>query len=159
MQFKRHIRIVGLLVAVAIGAAACSSGSSPSSGYKPKPGKNGIVIFSWKTSYGTAVGSIDGIVAYADKNESGSKSECTGSCTDTWHPWVTDGAAVHPAANSGVQASLIGTVKRSDGSTQITYGGHPLYLYAHTKNALVANAQGAGGVWYIVGLDGNLITS
>ena len=159
MRFKRHIRIVGLLAVLAVGAAACSSGSSTSSGFKPTPGKNGLTLYSWKTSYGTAVGSIDGVVAYADKNESASKTECTGTCTNTWHPWVTDGAAVHAAANSGVQSSLIGTVKRSDGSTQITYGGHPLYLYAHTKDALQANAQGAGGVWYIVGLDGNLITS
>ena len=42
-------------------------------------------------------------------------------------------------------------------TTQMTYGGHPLYLYAHTKNAVQANAQGAGGVWYVVGTDGNVI--
>ena len=63
--------------------------------------------------------------------------------------------AIH--AGAGVQQSLIGTVKRPDGSTQMTYGGHPLYLYAHTKNAVQANAQGAGGVWYVVGSDGNVI--
>jgi predicted lipoprotein with Yx(FWY)xxD motif len=102
------------------------------------------------------VGTIAGIVAYTDTAEHSGHFVCTSSsCTNTWQPWVTQGAAVH--AGAGVQQSLIGTVKRPDGTEQIAYGGHPLYLYAHTQHAVQANAQGAGGVWYVVGTDGNVI--
>jgi predicted lipoprotein with Yx(FWY)xxD motif len=136
-------------------AAACSSSPSSTSGLQPKP-KNGLTLFAYKTTLGETVGSIAGIVAYTDDAEHAGHFVCTSaSCTTTWHPWLTDGVAVRAAA--GVQQSQIGTVKRPDGTVQMTYGGHPLYLYAHTKNAVQANAQGAGGVWYVVGTDGNVI--
>jgi predicted lipoprotein with Yx(FWY)xxD motif len=159
MRMTKLIRMVGLLAVLSVGIAACSStpkkvATSPLT----KPGVHGLTIFAWKTAEGVAVGSIDGDVAYADKNESSTKIECKADCTGTWHPWLTQGAAVHPEVGTGVQSSLIGTIKRSDGGTQITYGGHPLYLYAHPTKPLVANAQGAGGVWYIVGVNGKQIT-
>jgi predicted lipoprotein with Yx(FWY)xxD motif len=159
MRIGKVVRIVGLLAVISVGAAACSSGPSTTAGTL-RPGKNGLTLFAWKTAQGTGVGSIAGIVAYADKNETSSKIECKStSCTKTWHPWLTYGVAVHTEQGSGVQSSLIGTIKRPDGTEQMTYGGHPLYLYAHPTKALVANAQGAGGVWYIVGLNGQQITS
>ena len=159
MQSNKWIRILALTALVSVGASACSSSPSKTA-INPLtvPSKSGLHLYSWKTNAGTGVGSIDGIVAYADKDESGTNIKCTGNCALTWHPWVTDGVAVHAVAGSGVQQSLIGTIKRPDGSEQITYGGHPLYLYAHPTHALIANAQGAGGVWYIVGLNGHQIT-
>jgi len=160
MPIAKYARILGSLAVVAVGVAACSSTPKSTSGSlaNTPSAKKGLTLFAWKTPQGTSVGSIYGIVAYADKNESSSKIECTGKCTDTWHPWLTDGVAVHPEAGSSVQSSLIGTIKRPDGTIQMTYGGHPLYLYAHQAKPLVANAQGAGGVWYIVGMNGKQIT-
>jgi predicted lipoprotein with Yx(FWY)xxD motif len=134
-------------------AAACSS--SPS-GFQPHASKGGLTLYSYPLSVGQAVGSIYGIVVYTNMDEHGSHFVCTStSCTQTWRPWVTGGAKVH--AGPDVQPSLIGSVTRPDGSTQMTYGGHPLYFYAHNKHAVQANAQGAGGVWYVVGTDGNVI--
>ncbi len=113
-------------------------------------------LFAYHTALGQVVGSIAGIVAYTDTAEHTGHFVCTStSCTTTWHPWLTDGVTVR--AGAGVQQSLIGTVKRPDGTVQMTYGGHPLYLYAHVQNAVQANAQGAGGVWYVVGTDGTVI--
>jgi predicted lipoprotein with Yx(FWY)xxD motif len=158
MRPIKWIKMLGLVAVISVGAAACSSSPTKTATNPLDVPQHGLTLYSWKTNAGTGVGSIDGIVAYADKNESGSKIECTGNCTNTWHPWVTHGVSVKALAGSGVQQSLIGTIKRSDGSEQITYGGHPLYLYAHPTHALIANAQGAGGVWYIVGLNGHQIT-
>lgn len=148
--------LVGAVASLSLLAAACSSSPSTSSGSSTlKPGRH-LTLYAYKTTLGEAVGTIAGIVAYTDDAEHAGHFVCTSaSCTTTWHPWVTYGVAIH--AGTGVQQSLIGTVKRPDGSTQMTYGGHPLYLYAHTKNAVQANAQGAGGVWYVVGSDGNVI--
>jgi predicted lipoprotein with Yx(FWY)xxD motif len=161
MRRPTYIRLVGLLVLVSLAAAACSSGPSKLSnssipGLKPA---HGITVFSYKTAEGNVVGTIFGGIAYADKDETSKKIVCTGNCTLTWRPWIVDNATVHPQAGTGVQASLIGTIKRSDGERQLTYGGHPLYLYAHQANNLRTNAQGAGGVWYVVGLDGKQIST
>jgi predicted lipoprotein with Yx(FWY)xxD motif len=155
--------MIGVLAVASVGVAACSSSPATPSKTTPsklglKPNKN-LTLFSYKTTHGTVVGTIFGGIAYADKDETAKKIECTGSCTLTWRPWIIGSASVHPQAGSGVQSSLIGSTKRSDGEVQLTYGGHPLYLYAHQANNLRTNAQGAGGVWYIVGLDGKQITS
>lgn len=134
--------------------ASCSSSPS-TSGIHPLPGKTGLTLFSYQTTYGRVVGSIDGIVAYANVQEHSGHFVCTSSqCTNTWQPWLTDGAGVH--AGQGVVPSFISTVKRPDGTLQMSYGGHPLYLYAFNRHALQANAQGAGGVWYVVGTNGNV---
>ena len=46
--------------------------------------------------------------------------------------------------------SMLGTGKGADGSTQVTYNGHPLYTYSGDSAAGQANGQGIGGVWFAV---------
>ena len=58
----------------------------------------------------------------------------------------------------GVDASLVGTVTRSDGSKQVTLAGLPLYLFASDTKAGEAKGQAVGGVWWVVGADGKKIT-
>ncbi len=152
----RKVRALALLCALAIAAAACSSGSGSGSG-SGQPASTGssgtVTLYSWSTEFGRAVGATGGNVAYMNKDETGSKIVCThADCTATWHPLLTGGTTVH--AGPGVQSKLIGTVTRPNGAVQMTYGGHPLYLYAHSAHSRRANAQGAGGVWYAVGTDG-----
>jgi hypothetical protein len=60
-------------------------------------------------------------------------------------------------AGSGVQASLLGTVTRSDGSKQVTYGGHPLYMFSGDSAAGQVNGEGItsfGGTWYALDASG-----
>ena len=86
-------------------------------------------------------------------DENGSK--CTGDCLAAWPPLLADGA---PAAGSpSLQGVMLGTVERSDGTTQVTYNGHPLYLYA--KDAGPGSTTGhdvtdTWGKWYLVGPTG-----
>lgn len=157
MRINERWRRVGVLLIAVSSLAFLAACSSPSpSALQPHPGKGGLTLLSYPLSIGQAVGTIDGIVAYANSDEHSGHFVCTStSCTRTWRPWLTDGAKVHAGAD--VQQSLIGSVTRPDGTTQMTYGGHPLYFYAHNKHAVQANAQGAGGVWYVVGTDGNII--
>ena len=60
--------------------------------------------------------------------ETTSRPECYGECAGAWPPVLTKGK---PRAAGAVRAGLLGTTRRRDGSTQITYAGHALYLYAH----------------------------
>ena len=66
-----------------------------------------------------------------------------------------------PRAGSGVRQALLGTVKRPDGSTQVTYNRHPLYYYAGDTGAGTANGQGStafGAGWFVVNASGNKIS-
>jgi predicted lipoprotein with Yx(FWY)xxD motif len=156
MHTSRVIRSTLAALGTVLLAAACSGGSTTASdSTSGATGPAAITLFGWPTALGTVVGSDFGVVAYADAAEHGSTVACTAACTTTWEPWVTRGKPLR--AGAGVDKKLIGTIKRPDGSTQLTYGGHALYLYAHTKGSMQTNAQGAGGVWFVVGANGGIV--
>ncbi len=81
-------------------------------------------------------------------------SNCYGKCEAAWPPLLTTG---QPALQEGVDSKLLGTIKRKDGSTQVTYNGMPLYYYAPDLKAGDVNGQGVGSVWYVVAPDGSVI--
>jgi predicted lipoprotein with Yx(FWY)xxD motif len=85
--------------------------------------------------------------------EESAEAECYDDCAEAWPPVLTDG---EPVAGVGVRAGLLGTTKRTDGTTQVTYGGHPLYLYAHEAPGEVKchNIATHGGLWWVVRPDG-----
>jgi predicted lipoprotein with Yx(FWY)xxD motif len=87
------------------------------------------------------------------------KSTCTGACAVAWPPLLTSGKA---KTTQQANSKLLGTAKRSGGLTQVTYNGHPLYLYALDKKAGEATGQGLnqfGGLWWVVSPAGKQITS
>jgi hypothetical protein len=61
-----------------------------------------------------------------------------------------------PVAGSGVEARLLGTTRRSDGTLQVTYSGHPLYYYAADPvgKIMCQHAVMHGGLWLILKPDG-----
>jgi predicted lipoprotein with Yx(FWY)xxD motif len=86
---------------------------------------------------------------YFEKDKKGTKtSACNGACASAWPPLTTSGAA---KPMNGAMSSQMGTVKRSDGTTQVTYAGWPLYTY--TADTAPGEANGTdvkafGGSWY-----------
>ncbi|ANN15939.1 hypothetical protein SD37_09985 [Amycolatopsis orientalis] len=81
-----------------------------------------------------------------------SKSTCDGECAKTWPPvLVTAGSKVFLA---GVKKSAVGTVRRSDGSLQVTIGGWPVYRFAKDTAPGDTKGQGVGGTWFGVAPDG-----
>lgn len=85
-----------------------------------------------------------------------SKSNCNGSCAATWPPLL---AGTGTPQVSGDAASLVGTVTRSDGTKQVTLAGSPLYYFAKDAKAGDANGQAVGGIWWVVGANGQKITT
>ena len=68
---------------------------------------------------------------YFSKDVKGSGvSKCTGACAQAWPPLITKGK---PRAKNGVKASMLGTMKRSNNTTQVTYAGRPLYTFIEDK--------------------------
>jgi predicted lipoprotein with Yx(FWY)xxD motif len=77
-------------------------------------------------------------------------STCLGQCASTWPPIVAD---AQPTLD-GVDATLIGTALRPDGSKQLTVAGWPVYRYVKDMLPGTVNGQGVDGVWEAIGVDG-----
>jgi predicted lipoprotein with Yx(FWY)xxD motif len=97
-------------------------------------------------------------VFLADTQNSGT-STCgdDDGCAAEWPPLISDG---DPVAGAGVDAALLGTITRDDGTTQVTYNGWPLYLFAEDTAPGDANGQGLdefGGLWFLVSPTGEAI--
>ncbi|MGH3307029.1 MAG: COG4315 family predicted lipoprotein [Nocardioides sp.] len=77
------------------------------------------------------------------------KPRCYDACAEAWPPVLTDG---DPVASGAAQSRMLGTTRRSDGAVQVTYGGHPLYFYAHESpgQVLCHDIEEFGGRWLVV---------
>jgi predicted lipoprotein with Yx(FWY)xxD motif len=84
-------------------------------------------------------------------------STCYGACASLWPPLTLAGA---PKAGAGVRAPLLGTTKRTDGTTEVTYNGHPLYYFAGDTKPGETNGQAInqfGAPWYVLMANGTEI--
>jgi predicted lipoprotein with Yx(FWY)xxD motif len=101
-------------------------------------------------TYGSVLVNGDGMPLYVFSSDTGGTSACTGDCATEWMPLASQGS---PAAGTGVDASLLGTITRDDGTMQVTYNGHPLYTFANDTGAGDAAGQGMddnGGTWNLI---------
>jgi predicted lipoprotein with Yx(FWY)xxD motif len=143
-----------VLVAAASLAAACgssSSGSGGTSGTSSSPASSGSALKTTQINGVTVLTNAKGLTLYWFVPDTSTKSNCNGSCAQIWPP-VTGPAT----AGAGVTGKL-GTITRSDGSTQATYDGHPLYTYTADTAPGQANGNGinaSGGVWHEVTASG-----
>ncbi len=146
------------------GTSAGASAASPSTqaaqtASKQTPVANTTVaIATAKGGDGTYLTS-GGRAVYLWAADSGGTSSCADACASAWPPLTTKGS---PSAGAGVSASRIGTITRSDGSTQVTYNGHPLYYFAGDTAAGQTNGQGSDGFgarWWLVAPSGSAITA
>jgi len=96
----------------------------------------------------------NGKTAYFFLADTGTISTCSGSCARNWPPVTSTGA---PVAAGGVSQALLGTTKRADGATQVTYHGHPLYFFIADTGPGMANGEGLnafGALWKVVNAAG-----
>jgi predicted lipoprotein with Yx(FWY)xxD motif len=139
-------------------AAAETGSATPAAGDtgSAAPAAKGTRIQVSNSDYGQILFGGNEQAIYLFDKESGSKSECYGDCAAAWPPVLTKG---EPQAVSGTDASLLGTTKRNDGTTQVTYNGHPLYDYAHEGpgQVLCQNVSEFGGLWLVVEPGGEAI--
>ncbi len=121
-------------------------------------GSGAATIATSKTDLGTILVDGQGRTLYLWVADNGDQSTCNGGCAQAWPPVLTDGA---PKAGSGVTASLLGTTKRDDGKTEVTYHGHPLYTFVQDQAPGDTTGQGSDGFgadWWVVAPSGQAIT-
>jgi predicted lipoprotein with Yx(FWY)xxD motif len=90
---------------------------------------------------------------YVFERDGNGRTVCYGECAKAWPPVYTAG---DPVAGAGVKPRLVGTLKRRDGSRQVTYAGKPLYFYAHEGpgQVLCHNVKLNGGYWWVLAPSG-----
>ena len=91
---------------------------------------------------------------FSTDSQNGGSSACSGDCLTQWPPLIVTGT---PQAGQGVDASLLGTITRQDGTLQATYHGWPLYFYVGDTGPGNTSGQGMAGVWFLVSGAGNSI--
>ncbi len=126
------------------GAGGTSSGPSAPSATTVKVAQS--------ASLGNILVDANGMTLYTFKNDQPGVSNCTGNCATTWPP-LTVPSGTQPTAPSGVPGRLA-TIQRSDGGTQVTYDGMPLYRYAPDTKPGDTIGQGVGNVWFVVVIGG-----
>ncbi|MGO9343755.1 MAG: hypothetical protein ACLP6E_14750 [Acidimicrobiales bacterium] len=90
------------------------------------------------------------------------KSSCYGTCAQAWPPLLLPTGVKKPVAGAEAQSSLLGTTRRTDGTTQITYDKWPLYLWVGDSQPGQATGQGLdnqGGLWFVLAPDGAEVTT
>lgn len=90
------------------------------------------------------------------RGDSAPVSACNdGPCIGTWPPLLAEDA---PVGDGKVDAAMLGTMTRDDGTTQVTYNGWPLYYYyedAAAGDILGDDIESFGEDWYLIGPHGN----
>jgi len=116
----------------------------------------GTKVHIASTSLGNVVVGPSGHTLYLLTADSANHTTCYSTCAQNWPPLITTGA---PRAGTGVNAGLLKTALRNNGTRQVTYNGHPLYYYAGDTAAGQTNGEGLfafGGYWYAVNAAGSL---
>jgi predicted lipoprotein with Yx(FWY)xxD motif len=150
------VALVALAIAGCGGGnqATASAGSSSMGG-----GGSAKISVSDNGDLGKILVDSNGRTVYLFEKDTGPKSTCFGTCATDWPPVTTSGK---PSAGTGVTGSMLGTTKRSDGKTQVTYNGHPLYQYIGDQKAgdtAGQNVNAFGAEWYVLSPAGNKVTA
>jgi predicted lipoprotein with Yx(FWY)xxD motif len=175
-RFARRTALLAGLGAAALLTAACGSSSTgtPAStgggagggggGYGQAPASSNAApatqaaaISARAASLGDILVGPNGHSVYLFEKDAGTTSSCSGACATAWPPVTTSGA---PTATGAVQAAQLGTTQRSDGTSQVTYAGHPLYYFVGDRAASDVRGQGLknfGAGWYVVSPAGQKI--
>jgi predicted lipoprotein with Yx(FWY)xxD motif len=107
--------------------------------------------------YGDILVDGEGMVLYLFTNDTTSESTCYDQCATAWPPLLTDTEDV--TADAGVDAQLLGTTERNDGTMQVTYNDHPLYYFAQDAAPGDTNGQGVQDIWWVVNPAGEGVTT
>jgi predicted lipoprotein with Yx(FWY)xxD motif len=142
------VAVVAALAASAVLGAGLAAGSSAA---------KGTTVKTAKSRFGKIIVDGRGRTLYLFEKDRRGHSACSGTCATYWPPLLT---SAKPVAGTGVKKSLLGTIRRSNGKKQVTYGGHPLYRYIQDARPGQITGQDShffGASWYVVSPSGKQI--
>jgi predicted lipoprotein with Yx(FWY)xxD motif len=154
----RLAAIPGSLAAIVLLGAACGASTQSQAGTSPAPvaaspspaAAAATIAVANDSKLGQILVDGSGRTVYLFVADTGTTSTCYTSCAQIWPPVLTTGA---PQAGAGTTASLLGTTARTDGTTEVTFAGHPLYYFASDKKPGDTTGQAVnsfGALWYVL---------
>ena len=161
LKARRRLRMLLALPAVAAAAAvlaACSSSGTSSAGGGGGASTGSPAAATAGSLKTATIGGVTvltdakGFAVYSFAPDTMTKSDCDGACAAAWPPVkgpVTAGAGL---------TGTLGTIKRSDGSAQATYDGHPLYIFVKDTGPGMDVGNGVnafGGLWHALTASGS----
>lgn len=154
-QLRRTVVLVAVAVAVMTALTLPALAHSAVSGHRSAQHTK---VETRRGKLGVHLTNAHGRTLYMFAADTRHRSHCRGTCATYWPPLLTGGA---PVAGGAAKAAKLGTIRRRDGSRQVTYAGHPLYLYLGDTKAGQTNGQGSlafGARWWLVAPSGKAIT-
>jgi predicted lipoprotein with Yx(FWY)xxD motif len=140
---------------VALSVAACGGGGAATAATPKTSSGASATVGVASTSLGSILVNSTGRTLYLFKADVGTKSACAGACATAWPPLLATGK---PTAGAGLTASKLGTITRTGGSHQVTYNGHPLYLFIKDTKPGQTTGEGStafGAAWLALTPAGN----
>jgi predicted lipoprotein with Yx(FWY)xxD motif len=141
---------VGEVAALATTAAPATTVAPTTAAPEPLAGETVVVAAS---AFGDMLVDGAGNTLYLFVPDAQDASVCYDDCANAWPPLGSE-----VVAGDGVDAGLLGSVARDDGSEQATYNGWPLYYFANDAAAGDTNGQGINDVWYVLDSAGEAVT-
>ena len=139
---------VAVIPLVALAVAACGGGGAATAATPKTSSGASATVGVANSGLGSILFDSTGRTVYLFKADVDNKSACSGACATAWPPLLTTGT---PTAGAGLTASKLGTITRSGGNHQVTYNGHPLYLFIKDKGPGQTSGQGVtafGAAWF-----------
>jgi predicted lipoprotein with Yx(FWY)xxD motif len=155
MKRAFYIYLAGLFAIAASAFAIASAQAGASSAHAART----VEVELHHTSLGEVLASASGFTLYEFTKDHAGSDSCakTSGCLKVWPALQSSGK---PKAGAGVRASLLSTIKLSGGASQVTYAGHPLYLYSGDSKPGETSYVGVsefGGWWYAVNAAGGAV--
>jgi len=149
LTHKRGAFTLAVLVALAATLAVDTNGAEATNTSTPAHAK----LILHKSEFGKVIFDSNGNVVYMFGRDKTATSTCYGICAKAWPPLLTKST---PSVGTGLNANLLGTTKRKDGSLQVTYNHHPLYFYSADMHGKIMcqHAVMHGGIWLVLKANG-----
>jgi predicted lipoprotein with Yx(FWY)xxD motif len=152
---RTHIFLAALLA----GAVSASAAAAAPAGAPTAHASRAARVTLRHTRLGNILATSSGFTLYEFTHDHSSANTCVHirECSGTWPALQTSG---RPIAGPGVRASLLSTTRLPGGKTQVTYAGHPLYLYSGDSRPGETSYVGEnafGGRWYALGSSGRTV--
>ena len=157
---------IGAILGVALFIAGCGGSTTGGANYGSAPSANAPRTATKAAEVAVADSPLGRILVdgagrtlYLFEKDTSTTSTCDTACATYWPPFTTAGT---PLAGEGVSAGDVGTTKRTDGQTEVTYNSHPLYYYVGDSKPGDTTGQGLdlfGAEWDVLSPAGTGIDS
>jgi predicted lipoprotein with Yx(FWY)xxD motif len=121
---------------------------------EPADAGGGVSVELASTSLGEVLVDGEGMTLYMFDPDAQGESTCYDQCATAWPPLVGED---EPVLGEGLDEALVGSVERTDGTTQVTYNDWPLYYWQNDAAPGDVTGQAVNDVWWVVGADGEPI--